>query len=263
MIGAAIALTAAYGATAALLLHLNLRMRLPRFVKFAALAVVTGLYFGAWEAQKGLLGWATPEPLPEEFRLHWLTVKEPDKAAGEDGFIYFWVRELDAAGLPVGAPRAHRVPWDEATAEQAEEALAQLQDGEPLIGFLSRQTIVAPPDERQGIAPASRQNGAPGDAERPRFEFRRAPPPALPPKSLPPHASGPRSAKLGAPASSAALGNGLAAGGGNQAAAGRCTGVRLLADVVVGGLPCQGFASAGERAREDPRNALAVVCGAT
>lgn len=203
MIAAAIGLTAAYAATAALLLHLNLRLRLPRFVKFAALAAVTGLYFGAWEAQKALLGWATPEPLPEEFRLHWLTVKEPDKAAGEDGFIYFWVRELDAAGLPVGAPRAHRVPWDEATAEQAEAALAQLQDGEPLIGFLSRQTIVVPAEEQQGSAPASRQDGAPGDAERPRFEFRRAPPPALPPKALPPQASGPRSAMLRALASSA------------------------------------------------------------
>ena len=204
MIVAAIALTAAYAATAALLLHLNLRARLPRWVKFAALAAVTALYFGAWEAQKALLGWATPEPLPEEFRLHWLTVDEPDKATGEDGFIYFWVRELDGAGMPRGAPRAYRVPWDEATAEEAERALAQLRDGEPLIGILSRRTIVAPPDERQGSAPSSPRNGGPGDVEQPRFEFRRAPPPALPPKALEPQASRPRDAKRGTRASRAA-----------------------------------------------------------
>lgn len=185
MMAAAVALALAYAATVALLLHLNLRTRLPALVKFASVALATALYFGAWQAQKALLGWATPESLPDEFRLQWLTVEEPDKATGNGGYIYFWVRELDAAGLPEGPPRAHRMPWDEPTAAAAEAALARLQEGEPLIGALSRQAIAPPTDEPQRGEAAPQSGRAAANAERPRFEFRRAPPPALPPKSLP------------------------------------------------------------------------------
>ena len=185
MIAAAIALTVAYAAVAALLLHLNLRTRLPMLVKSGALLIVTALYFGAWQAQKALLGWATPAALPEDFRLQWLTVEDPDKATGEDGAIYFWVRKLDAAGFPAGPPRAHRVPWDEATAEAAQDALAQLQAGEPLNGTFSRQGVVTPAEPEDTAARDGAAHGSTTNAERPRFEFRRAPPPTLPPKPAP------------------------------------------------------------------------------
>ena len=185
MIAAALALTVAYAAVAALLLHLNLRTRLPMLVKSGALLVVTALYFGAWQAQQALLGWATPAALPEDFRLQWLTVEEPDKAAGEDGVIYFWVRELDAAGFPAGPPRAHRVPWDEATAEAAQAALAQLQEGEPLNGTFTRQAVVATAEPQDAPARDGAVQGTTTNAERPRFEFRRAPRPTLPAKPVP------------------------------------------------------------------------------
>ena len=185
MIGAVVGLALAYAALVALLANLNLRTRLPRTVKAGAILAVTGLYVAAWQAHKGLLGWATPEPMPEQFRLHWVTVDEPDKASGGTGAIYFWVRELDAAGLALGEPRAYRIPWDEATAEEAEEALARLHDGEPLNGFLSRQTL-APEDEAQ-IEGADYGSGFDSavSGDRPRFEFSRVPPPALPPKETP------------------------------------------------------------------------------
>lgn len=185
MIAAAVALTVAYAAAAALLLHLNLRTRLPMWVKSAALLVVTALYFGAWQAQRALLGWATPESLPDDFRLQWLTVEEPDKATGEDGSIYFWVRGLDAAGLPVGPPRAHWVAWDEATAEAAQEALAQLQDGQPLNGTFTRQGIVTPADPAGAAARAGAARDSTTNAARGQFEFRRVPRPALPAKPAP------------------------------------------------------------------------------
>ena len=185
MIAAAIALTVAYAAVAALLLHFNLRTRLPMLVKSGALLIVTALYFGAWQAQKALLGWATPGALPEDFRLQWLTVEDPDKATGEDGAIYFWVRKLDAAGFPAGPPRAHRVPWNEATAEAAQDALAQLQAGEPLNGTFTRQAVVAPAEPEAATARAGAAQGSTTNAERSRFEFRRAPPPTLPPKPMP------------------------------------------------------------------------------
>ena len=182
MIASIMVLTLAYAALVALLANLNLATRLPRVVKAAAIIAVTGLYAAAWQAHKGLLGWATPEPLPEDFRLHWVTVDEPDKASGGDGTIYFWVRELDAAGLPRGAPRGHRVPWDEATAEEAQAALSQLEAGEPLNGHFSRQSLN--PEDEAPVEGADYGGGfgSATSGERPRFEFSRVPPPALPAK---------------------------------------------------------------------------------
>ena len=85
MIAAVVGLALAYAALVALLANLNLRTRLPRTVKAGAIVAVTGLYVVAWQAHQGLLGWATPESLPDRFRLHWVTVDEPDKASGGAG----------------------------------------------------------------------------------------------------------------------------------------------------------------------------------
>lgn len=80
------------------------------------------------------------------------------------------------------------MPWDEPTAEAAEAALAQLEDGELLNGLLSRQ-VVDPDAEPRPVEGADDYSGDPlasatSDVQ-PRFEFRRVRPPALAPKPLP------------------------------------------------------------------------------
>lgn len=186
MTGVIVAITVAYVAVAALLLNLNLATRWGGVVKACAIVLVTVFYAVAWRGHLGLLGWATTAPLPDEFRLHWITIDEPDKATGADGTIFFWVRELDRAGLPRGAPRAHRVRWDEQTAEAAEEALVELEGGKPLNGRMSRQVV--DPDARpppvEGVDYRGDPTASASGGERPRFEFSRVPPPALPPKAV-------------------------------------------------------------------------------
>ena len=134
MTGAVVALTLAYAAVAALLLNLNLATRWSAVVKVGAIVVVSGLYVVAWQGHRGLLGWATTEALPQEFRLHWITADEPDKKTGADGTIYYWIRALDEAGLPDGEPRAYRARWTEETAQVAEAALEHLGEGQLLNG---------------------------------------------------------------------------------------------------------------------------------
>ena len=177
-----ILLLAAYAAIVALLLNLNLRSPWRRSVKLGAVILALGFYFTAFEGHKRLLGWATPAPMPEQFRLHWIRVDEPDKPKGAPGGIFFWISEIDAAGLATGEPRAHRLPWDLATAQAAEEALTVLTEGEPLNGYLTRDAVAAeetPAEEAAGGANTS----SPADGGlRPQFEFRRAPLPELPAK---------------------------------------------------------------------------------
>ncbi len=181
-----VALSLAYAVIVALLLNLGLASRWGLAVKLGAIVVASGFYIAAFEGHKQLMGWATSAVMPEQFRLHWITIEEPDKASRSPGSIFFWISELDAAGLVTSEPRAHRLPWDEATAQAAEDALAALNEGEPLNGFISRGAIAADKDAAgQGDGAGGSAYPSGDDGLRPSFEFRRVPPPTLPPKPQP------------------------------------------------------------------------------
>lgn len=126
-------LTLAYVAVAALLLNLNLATRRRGAIKVAAIALVTALYVGAWHGHKALLGWASDDPLPERFRLHYATVEDADKASRTPGTIYLWVSSLDG---PVARrePRAYRITWDAETARTVLDALAEVERGVAMEG---------------------------------------------------------------------------------------------------------------------------------
>ena len=183
MITTAIVLALAYAVTAALLLNLNLATRLAGWIKFTAVLGVSTLYLVTWHGLSDLLGWSTSERMPVDFRLHWVVIEEPNKATGTDGKIYFWIRELDEAGLADGAPRAYQVPWNEDTAEAAEEALEELEGGQLLNGRMSRQIInpdlVSPDPTAQ-----YREDESGSTGQQTQFEFSRLPPPTLPPKPI-------------------------------------------------------------------------------
>ncbi|MGE0623519.1 MAG: hypothetical protein AB7I04_16415 [Pseudomonadales bacterium] len=183
MTTAVVLLSVAYAGVAALLLTLNLATRYAVWVKAAAVVLVTGLYGVSWAAWNGMLGWATPEAVPADFRVLWIAMDEPDKQTREPGNIYLWIRALDEAGLPVGPPRAHRIRWSEEAAETAQAALEALEEGELLNGRLGRNLVGErdAPDDQADYAGDSSVTGAGGD--RPQFEFLRVPPPSLPPKS--------------------------------------------------------------------------------
>lgn len=183
MTGTVFLLSLAYAAVAALLLSLNLATRYAFWIKAGTIILVTGLYAGTWFGLGGLMGWATAADLPEDFRVLWITMDEPDKGEKTPGSIYFWVRELDEALLPVGAPRAHQVPWSETAAEAAEAALTQIEEGELLNGRLSRGLVADSEAENTEDAYVGEDSVTGNGGDRPAFEFVRVPPPALPPKS--------------------------------------------------------------------------------
>ncbi len=181
-----VALSLAYAIIVALLLNLSLASRWALAVKLGAIVVASGFYIVAFEGHKQLMGWATSAVMPEQFRLHWITMQEPDKGSRSPGSIFFWISELDDAGLVASEPRAYRLPWDEGTAQAAEDALAALTEGEPLNGFISRGAVAAEEDltgQGEGVGQSAAPSG--DDGPQPSFEFRRVPPPTLPPKPPP------------------------------------------------------------------------------
>lgn len=190
MTGSVVLLSVAYAAVAALLLSLNLATRFAFAVKVGVICLVTGLYAATWFGLNGLLGWATPATMPDQFRVLWIVMDEPDKATRAPGSIYFWVRTLDEAGLPSGAPRAYRVVWTETAAEAAQAALAELEEGELLNGRIGRNLVDTEEAHEDGADYAGEQSVSGDGGERPEFEFVRVPPPALPPKSAPADSGG-------------------------------------------------------------------------
>ena len=186
MTSAILILTLAYVAVAALLLNLNLATRHAGWLKGVAIILVSGLYFGSWHGYRGLLGWPSQDPMPDTFRVLWITIEDPDKAKDLPGSIYYWVRDLDDAGIPRGVPRAHSLPWNEASAKEAQRALNLMDEGDLLNGRRSRQLMTPSRAAAAGTdAPSGELFLAGEDGSPPQFEFVAVPPPSLPAKSAP------------------------------------------------------------------------------
>lgn len=178
-------LVLAYVAVAALLLNLCVASPWNASVKAGAIALVSLFYGATWFGIGSLQGWPTRQPMPEDFRVHWIAIDEPDKRTGSDGAIYFWLRALDEAELPTGEPRAHVLPYEQETAETARLALEALQGGKRLNGRLTMGLIdpgEADPDEDLASADEPAPSGSADLENRPRFTFREVAPPDLPPK---------------------------------------------------------------------------------
>ncbi len=181
-----IALSIAYALVAALLLNMNLVTNYSVWLKAGVILVTSGLYLGTWFGYQGLTGWATNQPLPEKFRLIYLSIDERRSSSDNPGYIYYWIRPLDEAGLPFGPPRAYRIDWSESAAEDAESALLAIEDGEELNGSFSRNLMTS----EEGTEMLSDYAGefsvtGAGDGKV-NIIFMRAPPRSLPPKTAPP-----------------------------------------------------------------------------
>lgn len=175
----------AYVSVAVLLLNLNIASRWSLPVKLGAVAVVSVLYVATWFGLGALRGWATDEPMPDEFRLNWVQVNEPDKATGNPGTIYYWVRELDADGQPAAEPRSFVVPFDPVTASDAVKAQEELMSGAKMNGYLTRSLITPEQGQAEEADRAGGSGAGSEGTEAVRFEFRAAPAPSLPPKGVP------------------------------------------------------------------------------
>lgn len=185
MVIAVVLLSLAYVVVAALLLNLNLKTSHALRVKVAAIGATTCFYVVTWFGFQAMSGWASTQPPPEQFRLLWVSIEERKKEDKTPGYIYFWVRALDEADLPIGPPRAHRVEWSETAAETAEAAAAAIQEGQELNGTMSRN-LMAPSEEGEVISGYAGEQSVTGASDgEVNIRFNRAPLRHLPPKPAP------------------------------------------------------------------------------
>ena len=192
MTATVLAICAAYVALAVLLLGIGLTARLAWWVKAVAIVVTSAFFIEAFFATKSLLGWPDGGTLPPKFQLLWTRVVEPDPKVGERGAVYLWVEEVDENNVPLGVPRAFRLPYARALADRSLKARDDIMSGIPQEGTAEELTL----GESQSEAKAAKsladgERSAVGNAriemtealrQSQHVEFRRMGPPLLPPK---------------------------------------------------------------------------------
>lgn len=175
-------MTLSYVAMASLLLSFYFYSTLSKTIKNFTILLVTLFYFFTWYSLEELLGWPSQQDMPEKFRILWIDVQEPQNKDGEEGEIYFWVKNLNTLEQPYGKPRAYAIQWSQENAQKAEEALSKMDDGQILNGNISRNILSG--DRKKSEGDIYEEEGLSStEAGEPSFEFREIDPPALPPKS--------------------------------------------------------------------------------
>ena len=127
-------LAISYALIGALLLVVLVYARLPWPAKAVAVVVTSAFYIASFVGVRGLLGWATIDRLPASFKLLQVRIVEPHSLEGDPGSIYLWVEELDEDNRPSAIPRAFRIPYSEALAEQTHTAENEIKAGHPQGG---------------------------------------------------------------------------------------------------------------------------------
>ena len=98
-----------------------------------------------------LTGWPSDQALPDNFQVHWIKVKEPNKRTGEKGSIYVWATDLNRETTKSGwqgwkgyfisfqdydttEPRSYRLPYSVNDHKKADQALGMLKGGKKVGG---------------------------------------------------------------------------------------------------------------------------------
>ncbi len=169
--------------------------------KAGLILLVSAFYVVDFRAARSLLGWASPEPLPAQFKLLGARIVEPHSLAGDAGAIFLFVEDVDGDNFPSGDPRLFRLPYDVKLAERTEAAIRASAEGTPQGGrtadFGAGGGGAAEPTSRE-VTPSSvtvtsggdPMSGGPSDPQIPRDDshgvvFSPLLPPRLPPKDAP------------------------------------------------------------------------------
>jgi hypothetical protein len=116
------------------LLILLVFARLDWRMKAGLIVLMSAFYIVDYQGARSLLGWASPEALPPNFKLLGARIVEPHSLAGDAGAIFLWVEEIDARNFPSGDPRLYRLAYDVKLAERTEAAVKASAEGKPQGG---------------------------------------------------------------------------------------------------------------------------------
>jgi hypothetical protein len=122
------------------------------YFKTACIATFCMFTIVFWSAIHTFLGWpALGADMPEKLLIHWVIVKEPNKAISYDGRIFILAESVDEESSNALArffgyrkdkiePRLYGLKYARGLHEQLEKGVkSKLKNGQPVIGKLTKQ----------------------------------------------------------------------------------------------------------------------------
>lgn len=164
-------LTLAYVFLTALTLLAVISGRLPWPLKTVLVIVAIGFYWSCYIGWKEAQGWPSETNLPAKFLFHYAVIEEPNEERNEEGDIYIWLTNLEGNQM-AEKPRAYRLPYDQAGHAAIEEALIEVLNSGPQLGFFGN---------RMDVGEKAKDKSAFGQKTY-ELEFAPVPDPALPEK---------------------------------------------------------------------------------
>ncbi len=132
MMSTVLSISVAYVMVAVLLLIIGLTSRIHWRWKALVIIGTTFFFVSVFFQTRNLLGWPSNAKLPIPAQLLWARVVEPNRMASEPGAIFMWVEQLDENNIPVGMPRAYRLPYTRVMADKTQKARDNIMDGKPI-----------------------------------------------------------------------------------------------------------------------------------
>ena len=195
-----VGLSLAYACLGVLALAAVVRLRWPWRITAGLIVLVSLAYLGVFQATKGLLGWSTWDTPPRHFQVLWTYTIEPNAAIHDAGAVHLWLQALDDDNLPMGEPRAYRLPYSRRMARTVETVRTEVQANHPQEGRTIEAEGTGASQANQGgqVAPLTQDSDPGGDpamggnldpallgsGNRP-VAFAPMPRPRLPPKDTP------------------------------------------------------------------------------
>lgn len=123
-----------YVIIAVLLLSFNIGPRWAWWVKGTGIVVTSAFFIVSYYSIIEMMGWPVEAKLPERFQLHWARINEPDKLLNTPGAIYLWAETLDESNIPIGIPRAYKLPYTEPLDNGVNDAMEMISMGQEVGG---------------------------------------------------------------------------------------------------------------------------------
>ncbi len=128
---AILGLTAGFLLVLAFLFYLTLKTELNIAIKFLAVFITASFYIIQYESLQQYTGWPTTDDLPEIFVLIATDVHEPDQKTGQQGIMYWWVRDSSSLNEP---PRVYQLPYEAEVHKKTEQVIEQQKKGSQYVG---------------------------------------------------------------------------------------------------------------------------------
>ena len=153
------------------------------YVKTICISVFCLFTIIFWTSLHSFLGWpANQDDLPEKILVHWVVIKEPNKARGFNGAIYILLESAEEIKKNKISkvfgykneriePRLFELDYSRELHEKLESLKSKLKSGQPVLGKLSKEKKEGKKGQKGGEKGDPKKKGDGSESQEQDWEF--------------------------------------------------------------------------------------------